>query len=327
MAPLAERVRISTRILCHAPGGFDRDRVRSEVYKHRSRPTSSPLSAHPSPLKLLVPVLRLLLSTRLTHPLHASVVIPARSYSPPTALKIDCPGLVPKLSPMTAMALHKYSPDLFNSLPSVDMADCRFQAAGGLGGIYAQLAALATKHAASAHFGLHLLHRHSDLESDEVMIAFGRTSLPVKRGDIDPAQAGNVYPVSWGIEPSLGTMVPLEFAFAEAGHERGRELDLDFANDVAALIKSYGLQTLLGIALLDGAAELEVESTHDRANITCPLSMAGTAAKSSIEVVWGLALEDGVATDTPGGVRRACMKVCTWTKRGHVTHTHGGTRK
>ncbi|KAK0522630.1 hypothetical protein OC834_006211 [Tilletia horrida] len=193
--------------------------------------------------------------------------------------------------------LDLYSPSLFDGLPSVEEAHCRFQAAGGIDATRDQLAAAAAKHTSCEHFGIQLLHRHSDLDEDEVMIGFGRTVLPIRRNDIDPTQLDKIYANSWAIDPTSGEFVPVEFNMAGGGSKINSAVDKALFEDVAQVFQHHGLQDLLGLALIIGIDhnDIGLESTHGRANITIPSKMLSKHVEA-IPVMWRLVIKSGGRT-------------------------------
>ncbi|KAK0539899.1 hypothetical protein OC835_000926 [Tilletia horrida] len=220
---------------------------------------------------------------------------------------------------MPVLAFSSYSPAMFDNLPSVATANCNFQAAGGRAQLELELATIAAKHPVAAdRFGIQLLHRHSRIDGDEVMIAFGRLSLPIKKADIDPVKGDRIYAVSWGLDPKKSkdndvAFVPLEFAYAEPGHSVGPTLDLEFAKDISAVLIAHDLADIIGIATISEDATPGLESTHGRANITLP----GDAIKSKgklIEVNWRL--------DPAGKTLKQCSQFCQEDDNG--THNNYG---
>ncbi|KAK0518407.1 hypothetical protein OC835_007857 [Tilletia horrida] len=215
---------------------------------------------------------------------------------------------------MTAV-LGQYSHSLFNRLLSVEEAENRFRIAGGISSICDQLEAAASKHPSAAHFGIQLLHRHSDLDEDEIMLGFGRTVLPVKHADIDPAQHSKIHASIWGIDATTGDFLPLEFAMADkgSGSDIATKADKALFDDIAQVLKSHDLQDLLGLALLNSSNEEEVglESTQGRANIIIPLNLM-SSPPNAIPVVWELV--------AAFGTKKKCKQVCEVTDKHRGIH-------
>ncbi|KAE8232841.1 hypothetical protein CF326_g2123 [Tilletia indica] len=212
---------------------------------------------------------------------------------------------------MTAV-LRYYSPELFQSLPSVGQAAAGFKELGGLSIIEAVLAAMARKHPSARNFGVQLLHRHSDLDEDEIMLAYGSTTIPVKKSEISEASKENVCATIWGIHPDGNKLLPLEFAFVENADDKLPNLDQELAMDFIRVLKQLGLENVLGLALVKPGQELGLETTHGRANIVLPANLIVTSA-NSIDVLWPLSALGG---DSP--TLNKCVQTC-WTniKGGH----------
>ncbi|KAE8208501.1 hypothetical protein CF335_g375 [Tilletia laevis] len=188
---------------------------------------------------------------------------------------------------MSAAVLHNYSPALFESLPSVGRAAASFKESGGLHKIETALAAVAQKHPSAVNYGVQLLHRHSGLDQDEIMLAYGPTTVPVKKSELSEASQDNIYATIWGIRPGSNELIPLEFAFADDAAEKLPELDQQLAQDFAYALYQLGLEHTLGLALVKPGQDLGLETTHGRANIVLP---AKYLAKSGnlVDVCWPL---------------------------------------
>ncbi|CAD6974459.1 unnamed protein product [Tilletia controversa] len=201
---------------------------------------------------------------------------------------------------MSAAVLHNYSPVLFQSLPSVGRAAASFKESGGLCKIETALAAL--------------LHRHSGLDQDEIMLAYGPTTVPVKKSELSEASKNNIYAAIWGIRPGSDELIPLEFGFADAAAEKLPELDQQLAQDFAHVLYELGLEHVLGLALIKPGQDLGLETTHGRANIVLP---AKYLAKSDnlVDVCWPL---------TTLGEKRVtkCIQTCRTTPNGHHIENH-----
>ncbi|KAE8217099.1 hypothetical protein CF319_g8735 [Tilletia indica] len=189
---------------------------------------------------------------------------------------------------MSAAVLQQYSPDLFQSLPSVGKASTKFKTVGGLEQIHDALFAVVQKHPVTSNrLGIQLLHRHSDLDDDEFLLEFRGTTVPVKKTEVSDDTYGRIYPVIWGIDPASNSFAPLEFSILEDGNSGIPQLDQELAADIAKVFLTFGLEKILGLALIEEHGTKGVETTHHRANIVRP---AGLFAKmpSAVEVLWSL---------------------------------------
>ncbi|KAK0531455.1 hypothetical protein OC834_002944 [Tilletia horrida] len=217
---------------------------------------------------------------------------------------------------MTAV-LQRYDPSLFQKLPSIEDAAGTFKAYGGIDKIEAAFAAIVKKHASASHFGLQLLHRHSSLAKDEIMLAHGHTTVPIKRADLSEAGLANVFATVWGLRPDSDEFAPLEFAFVEDGATPIPSLDLDLASDIAKIIKEHNLENTIGLAVIDHDLELGLETTHGRANVIVPAALMAVSDRFT-EVVWHL-----TALGQPKQVKKRCRVICWMDDRGtHHPNAH-----
>ncbi|KAE8215286.1 hypothetical protein CF327_g1426 [Tilletia walkeri] len=197
--------------------------------------------------------------------------------------------------------LHHYRPEVFHALPSVEQAAAMFTNTGGISKIEEALGITVQKYPTAASFGIQLLHRHSPLSNDEIMLAWQGTSIPLKVEDISAAKRNsNVVPITWGLDPHTGSFVPLEFALVE-DKDKVPMLDGDLAKDVADFLKVHGLARILGLALLPSGSQAGAEISVGRANVVLPADSFASLA-SFIEVLWPLC--------DPSGSSRRCMLFC-----------------
>ncbi|KAL9938511.1 hypothetical protein V8E36_002230 [Tilletia maclaganii] len=214
---------------------------------------------------------------------------------------------------MTAAAdtFQAYSSSFFSSLPSVRAAGADFKAAGGLGpSLQADIALIIAKHPeVASRYGLQLLHRHSDIDDDEVMLAHYNTTIPVKRREISDVALGHIRPAIWGLAPGTNVFVPLEYAFTEDEEELSTQLDPAFAKDFSALLRAHNLERILGLAFIRKDITMGVETTFDRANVIMPADVYAEV-KNAIQVLWQLALMPSGSADQPHSLAVYCRQVC-----------------
>ncbi|CAD6889715.1 unnamed protein product [Tilletia controversa] len=201
--------------------------------------------------------------------------------------------------------LQQYSPRMYDSLPGLVQANEDFALFGGIVKIDSALASIAQKYPNAASFGIQLLHRHCSLSSDEIMLAWQGTTIPFKIQDIAPAKrANNIVPTLWGLDPRTHTFTPLEFALVDDGSQVPK-LDENMARDVAAILKAYGLDRILGLAVLPEGTQAGAEITLDRSNIVLPADVFASAS-SFIEVLWTI----NNPKDDPDATKR-CKIYCS----------------
>ncbi|KAK0542691.1 hypothetical protein OC845_006495 [Tilletia horrida] len=205
-----------------------------------------------------------------------------------------------------ASVLDSYSVQLRSSLPDLDHAEQRFKRAGGLTKIQAALAEVAKQHPSSDRFGLHLLHRHSDLEDDEIMVESGPATQPYHLADLSPAAISGLRASVWGLSQDTKKFTPLQFAFGEEDSGKGMDdLDAALAEAVADVLVQHGLEHVFGLAATEPGQEMMLETTHGRAEILIPARQLAKG-RTATEVLWPLSgLEPG---DGTAECRQACMK-------------------
>ncbi|KAE8225050.1 hypothetical protein CF319_g2152 [Tilletia indica] len=216
---------------------------------------------------------------------------------------------------MASGSFHQYSPAHFDSLPSVEMAEARFNELGGLGKVAASLARVAQEHPASQHIGIQLLHRHCDLDEDEIMLAYGDATIPVKHAKLSAVSRGKVYATSWGLRSGSSEFVPLEFAFVEDDRELPG-LDAELAENIARVLRALGLEQVLGLALVENPRSHGVEITHGRANVVMPGNLFAQHPKA-FEVLWYLP-----TLGQPVQAGRNCLRSCLSNEYGMHQRTH-----
>ncbi|CAD6886277.1 unnamed protein product [Tilletia laevis] len=219
---------------------------------------------------------------------------------------------------MTRAALELYSPQLFQSLLPIEAADCGFNDLGGLDKIGAALCDVAKKHpTAAANLGLQLLHRHADLDSDEILVGYGATTLPIKRSPLSSAALSMLHPTTWGLDLVQNRFVPLEFAFAKDGAmEMPEDLDFDLSQDFANIIYKFGLERTVGLALVDPNQQPGLEITHGRANIVIPATIL-VPSDRFVEVLWPL----WTFSKDPKA-HKTCFTACYKTFKGEHVEVH-----
>ncbi|KAE8215271.1 hypothetical protein CF327_g1412 [Tilletia walkeri] len=78
------------------------------------------------------------------------------------------------------------------------------------------------KSSTAPSFGIQLLHRHSPLSNDNIMLAWQRTAIWLKVADTSAAQRdSDVVPITFGLDSEIGSFVSSEFALVEDKDHRG----------------------------------------------------------------------------------------------------------
>ncbi|KAK0523582.1 hypothetical protein OC842_006098 [Tilletia horrida] len=216
---------------------------------------------------------------------------------------------------MTAFVLSQYCPALFQALPPVEVAASDFKSFGGFDKVERALAAVAEKHPSQApYFGMQLLHRHSDLDADEVMVTYGAATFPIKRADLS-AHSMQLRATVWGLRPGSEDFAPLEFAVDDQHGDGTAHLDTNLAQDIARVLRAFGLHRMLGLAAVRPGQGVVLETTYGRANIVMPIDLQLKPA-SAVQVLWPLS---SLGTKS----LRDCLTYCRTDDEGkHVAWGH-----
>ncbi|KAK0531913.1 hypothetical protein OC834_002777 [Tilletia horrida] len=201
---------------------------------------------------------------------------------------------------MTAL-FQPYSHHHFQALPNILKAADNFAKYGGISKLNDGLSEVVHRNPiAATRFGIQLLHRHSNLKSGEVLLAWDGTTFPIRLADVASGQLANIVPTIWGLKPGTADFVPLEFAFVTAQTCLMPTLDRDLARDVAVLLHAHGLERMLGLAILPQGEQVGLEATFGRANVVMSAQAFNPMIKR-VEVLWRMPVPDK---------RRRCIQQC-----------------
>ncbi|AEO56662.1 hypothetical protein MYCTH_78828 [Thermothelomyces thermophilus ATCC 42464] len=217
------------------------------------------------------------------------------------------------------MAAVAYSPDAYNSLPSLRAASGQLKELDGESVVSGPIRQLFVSHGVHKRFGVVLLHKHLDIGPTERLVEYGHTSIPWEVGDttsyvIDKYE-GTIFPRSFRLME--GNFVPYEFGYF---HERPHpvflgERDSQFLKEFGSFLAEHQLDGVLGLRDLDQRdSKLNVEVTEGKANIMMP---RGSVPESElIPAVWIFGLDDDD--------RCHCREYCYRDSKGnHTGSDHG----
>jgi len=172
-----------------------------------------------------------------------------------------------------------YDPVIFGSLPEVDIAAVKLKSHGGEDLINNGIKDLLHKHGVTDSFGVALVHRHFDLKPDEIMVECRGVATPWSSSGLERyARVGKVLPLSWVIVE--GRLHPYEFFFSTDSANMTVDVPEGFVSEYGALVKSQGLDGVLGIRALrkeddevsgSVACDVLMEFTERYATFTVPL--------------------------------------------------------
>ena len=141
------------------------------------------------------------------------------------------------------------------------------------------------RHNANETFVLQLLHRHFDMDPNEKLVEYGPVQNPWPvAADQEVVDGGDVLPKSWRMYNN--ELHPFEFQFMPAAEPREVPVFTKaFVDDLRAVLKTTGLDKIVGIALADKAAGSKPE---DLVEITVGRnSMMVPAGKTPVQGVDG----------------------------------------
>lgn len=174
----------------------------------------------------------------------------------------------------------EYAAEKFNSLPFLGESNKAFQAIGGKEALFSDLEALFIRYGVTNLLGLILVHRHFDVNEDELLVECNGTAQPWTVPDsasIYDDDDGIIKPQSWVF--LRGRLMPFEFFF-EPSFSSPKDPNLDplsgvdsaFFREFESLLQQRHLDSTLGLCLLSRCPEPQIEITRERSNITFNVS-------------------------------------------------------
>jgi hypothetical protein len=153
----------------------------------------------------------------------------------------------------------EYSPCIYQSLPGFDDIAKAFKDRKGKYFIRA-VREIYLKHGVEECLGVGLVHRHFDMDSDEILVQEGMISKPYTMKEIEDS---NIVPTSWTFRDN--TLYPYEFEFAPSD-ATAFGFSQEFLTELRDLLKAFDYDTFLGITTYRKGPTL-FERTEGRNNI------------------------------------------------------------
>ncbi|KAL2819550.1 hypothetical protein BDW59DRAFT_151341 [Aspergillus cavernicola] len=189
----------------------------------------------------------------------------------------------------------EYAAEKFNNLPFLGESSKAFQAIGDKEALFSDLKALFVRYGVTDLFGLTLVHRHFDVNENELLVESNGTTMPWTV--LDSASFydddGTITPQSWAF--LRGRLMPFEFFF-EPSFSSPKDPSLDpfsgidsaFFREFESLLQQRHLDRTLGLSLLPRCPEPQIEITRERANLTFNISedKFRNAPGEFTDVVW-----------------------------------------
>ncbi|KAL3438874.1 hypothetical protein BDV09DRAFT_158818 [Aspergillus tetrazonus] len=212
----------------------------------------------------------------------------------------------------------KYSAEKFNRLPFLSESSEALQSVGDKGALFSDLNALFVRYGVTDLLGLTLVHRHFDVNEDELLVECNGTTTPWTVPDSVSlcVDDGTIKPQSWAF--LHGRLMPFEFFFEPSFSSTGvpspdplSGVDSAFFHEFESLLQQRHLDRTLGLCLLSRCPEPQIEITRERANITFNVNEGNYRSVKGefTDVVWACA-EAGPGDGEFKGTKK-CKKVAT----------------
>ncbi|KAJ9602595.1 hypothetical protein H2200_012788 [Cladophialophora chaetospira] len=220
---------------------------------------------------------------------------------------------------MATSATAPYSSKIFNSLEDLFPATAKFEALKGSEWLHDVGKALLKEHGMNTTFGFILLHRHFDIDEDQILVEFNNVTVPWLDAGKSSGKSKGFYATAWKPvtnESSDGkgfAWMPYEFAFNPApfGVDNAvGPIDLndakykEFLEAFSAALRSAGLDQLIGLSVIPEEDNLNgLEITEGKANILLRADQCDSIKdQDRVEAMWSF----------PGGKYEAigCAKGC-----------------
>lgn len=194
-----------------------------------------------------------------------------------------------------------FDPKTYGSLSTLGEALDMFDQGPGQAVLETEIRALFERNDGAAKvFGIGLLHRHFDMDEDEILVEHGSTSTPWKVPQ-DPINfmAGRIVPRSWRFDDAGGgTARPQAYEFGFEPHS-GDSNDADvaahqtFIEELYGILEKNGLISTLGLMAVPpdylpshGREVVKCERTFGRANVVFDIGPDGLVDKDKRTSIW-----------------------------------------
>ncbi|KAK6000666.1 hypothetical protein QM012_003391 [Aureobasidium pullulans] len=178
-------------------------------------------------------------------------------------------------------------PDTQEDILSLRQAGDIFQSQQGPSVVDVSLRALIVDHNVADQFGVILVHRHSNLEQGEAMVAFNSTATPWPSRSCNPC-GGSIVPQAWRI--NNGKLQPYEYRFipSESGVTNVLDEHSAFVEEFIKAIEHHGLSSCAGLSLVPEGGKECLEITVNSTNIMIPSDQLqpGQMELGSTETMW-----------------------------------------
>ncbi|KAF7561810.1 hypothetical protein G7046_g2353 [Stylonectria norvegica] len=221
-----------------------------------------------------------------------------------------------------------YSAESFNALPSLGTVVDDYKASTGEEAMETALQSLFLRYDMTKTFGLGLVHRHFDLQQNELLVEVNGTAtawgIPTDIdddgvADLAPGEFrkhnGCIKPHAWKVQGQ--GLVPYEFYFVSDYAPRQyrdvaglQAIDPNFLRELIELLQENELDGILGLRLLRDISYTSVEVTEGQANVTFQVTddFAPKDPSRLFQAAWRFReAEEGSGAP----VTRHCYETCT----------------
>lgn len=212
---------------------------------------------------------------------------------------------------------YNYSHSLINSLQNVDTALDSFTQSNGLDLVLNEIRFLFVEYSITQDWGVAILHSHFPLSTNQRLINFGHTTVPVEWEAIKDDAKRSIQPCSWLFD-DVGQLRPFEYTY-DIRPSPTHTPPTQFISQLNSLLKFHNLSSLVGIVQLNLIPK-GFEQTHHNANITIPYEIFNDDMRASdkySQVVWSF---------DPISNAKWCQKSCFkgFNHTHDVAHFHWG---
>lgn len=193
-----------------------------------------------------------------------------------------------------SVALLKYNPVHYSTLPPVLQAGRNAEPSGAIKALESAIGDVFVKHGVEKELGIILLHNHFELSPTEMLVQFGNSAVPWQTAK-NPNIA-NVVPAAWRfVEEGLA---PYEFTYLKSSPAPFLTIEKhgQFLLELLAVLKELNLTEVLGLVVLDDKdvnSPPLVEIEAGRSTIAVDVDINPQPEDAWIHVVWQFGVKTG----------------------------------
>jgi hypothetical protein len=189
------------------------------------------------------------------------------------------------------VALQDYTTEVYHSLESLHRASELFKDSNAEELLDTKISALFLKYQLQDKFGVALLHRHFDMDSEEKLVENGNVATPwAFHQSNDDLFGGEVVPKSWMYRDQA--LHPYEFGYNSEFEQTypGAPDNGEFLEEFGKLLEENRLDGVLGLTAVGPSAPgtMKYEKTFGRSNVVFTMSQGEADAmdKETVSALW-----------------------------------------